>query len=177
MSAKIPWPDDNPAAWNRCELGGLDMPGLALVKVRLSEELDIKKPKGAHGATITRQGYNPAKVTILLRMWEAEQFEAFQDVVVPLRPKVGGGRSAEPLSIVHPRAALWGIQAVSILSIDDSGDRGDRYDVTFECVEHFPPPKNVVATKTDSRAAPPRDNVLRAEPQNMPKPSAAGAGP
>ena len=63
----VPWPDENPDAWNVCELGGLDMPGLANVKVRLSEELDIKKPKGGHGATITHQGYNPARVTITLR--------------------------------------------------------------------------------------------------------------
>ncbi len=177
MTAIVRWPGDDAEAWNRCELDGLEVPGLAIVKVKLSDELDIKKPKGLHGATITRQGRNPAKVSILVRMWEPEQFAAFQAIVVPLRPKVGRGNESSPVHIIHPKTMLWGIDKVIIQEIDDSnGERGDLYDVTFDCIEHFPPPKNVPATKTDTKLKT-YENSVRSTAPPVAKPSATSSGP
>jgi hypothetical protein len=171
----VPWPDEAPEQWNRCELGGLELPGLAKVDIDLSEKLDVKKPQGGHGATITRDGYEPAKVSITLRMWEPAQFDEFQAIVPLLRPRVGGGRSPAPLAILHPKADLWGVKAVVLERISDrNGDRGDLYDVSFECIEHFPPPKTT-ATKTDKSTIGDFRNAIAAT--SPPMPSQTNRGP
>lgn len=154
--AGIPWPHDDPGAWNTCELAGIALPGLAHVKVKLSEELEVKKPKGGHGATITRQGYALSDVTIVLRMWTAAQWEEWQGTVKSLRPapKSGDGTGARPVAITHAKANAYGIRAISIKEItDDAAAEGftGLYEVTLACVEHAPPPK-VTATKTDSNS-------------------------
>lgn len=172
----VEWPDDNPFDWDRCGLGGLDLPGLARVRVRMSQELDIKKPKGSHGATTTLQGANPARVTITLRMWNAEQFRTFQAAVVPLRSMVGKSADKGAVDIEHPKTKMWGIRAVLIQDIDDNNDEhGDLYDVAFECVEHRPPPK-ASATKTPTST----DRLGASDPNSIRKPdppSTTGANP
>lgn len=181
--ATVPWLDDAPELWNTCELGGITLPGLCKVDVSLSQEVDVKKPKGKHGATLTRQGYNPAKVKVRVRVWEAEQFDELQVAIANVWPasltrkknaptmKVDG-----PISIEHPKTRLWGIRGVTILGIEDNnGDRGDVYEVTFDCIEFYPSPKTT-ATKTDKKQLPTYDNSAR-QPDAPPKPSATGNTP
>jgi hypothetical protein len=171
-----PWPDDAPHEWDRCELGRLELPGLVRVRVRMSQEIDVKKPKGAHGATTTLQGINPARVTITLRMWNAEQFRTFQAVVVPLRSKVGKGDEKGAVDIEHPKTKMWGIRAVLIQEIDDdAGEQGDLYDVTFDCIEHRP------SSATNATKTPKAPDTLGASDPNAIRkpdpPSASGATP
>lgn len=155
----VPWPDEAPELWNTLSLGGVALPGLAKVDVRVSQEIEVKKPKGKHGATETRQGYNPADVKIRLRFWEPEQFTQFQTVLAKLWPEVAAskkdgqpGKVDGPVKIDHPKTRLWNITAIQIKSIDDkNGDSpGGFYDIDLDCIKYYPPPK-VNATKTDKK--------------------------
>ena len=176
----VPWPDEAPELWNTCELGGIELPGIAKVDVHPSQEVDVKKPKGRHGATVTRHGYNPAKVKIRVRCTDAAQFADLQVVIANVWPaSLARKKNAQPaqvdgpIPISHPKAQLWGITGVTILSIDDtSGERGDIYELTFDCLEYYPPPK-VTATKTDTKTLPTYNNAIRAPD----KPSATGNTP
>lgn len=157
----IPWLDDAPDAWNTVKLGGLAVPGIARVGVKPSQEVEIKKPKGKHVGSTTRQGYNAARVTIKVTVWTPEQFAELRTLIASIWPAARAMKQAGepakvdgPIPVSHPKTQLWGINAITLLDIEDpENDTGDRYELTLSCVEYLPPPKKS-ATKTDTKHLP-----------------------
>lgn len=135
--------------WDTLRLGNEVMPGVANVQVEFPSGLDIKKPKGARGATIKDQGAPPAELRITLEL-QHEDMERFESVLRVLRPRaVAGARN--PLEITHPQAALWGIAAVTVGPISSPmPQQGGTYIVAFTAYEWAPAPKKV---KKSSAAA------------------------
>lgn len=155
----VPWLNDAPAAWRTVGLGTGTTPGIAHVTVERSNEVEVKKPKGAAGASTTAQGPNPAQVTIkltLLRGSELDAWFALADILVPAKD------AATPLTIRHPKTSGYRIDSVTVQSISDAAgdEQGDRYVVTIKCVEFRPAPKKKV-TKTEKKLEP-RNNDLNA---------------
>jgi hypothetical protein len=175
----IPWPQNSPRIWNTCVLGGKTLPGLCRVQISLAVKLDVKDPAGGAAAGMTYQGEPPAKVGITCRVWTPEQWVLLQQVLPALRVRVARkAGAAEPLQIVHPKATLWGIRAVSIQNIvdDNGGDRwGDVYELKFDCLEWAPLPKVPQSvTKTATKALGDQQNAI-ATVQGATPPSKSGA--
>ncbi len=169
----IPWPDRAPSKWDTVVLGGVALPGIGTVAVKLSNELDVKKPKGGAGASVTAQGPEAATVTITLAFHSAEHLAEWQDAVKVLRPKKD---VVSAKKIVHPKTQIYSIDAVLVQTIDDEDNkRGDTYTVKIHCVEFTGTPKGA-QTKTEKRLDP-REQILAETITNLPKPSAGNTGP
>lgn len=161
----VPWISaNNGRAWGTLKLGGLTMPGLVKVGVELSEEIEIKKPKGAIGATTTYQGREPASVQIVVTLYDshgdtgAAQLAEMEKMIAVVRPKVTKDpkKASSALSIEHPKCTMWGISSVTVQKISDPpDDNAQMKTITFSCVEFKPPPAGAKpATKTEKSLDP-----------------------
>jgi hypothetical protein len=129
------------AAWDFCWLGDALLPGIASLEVTKTRSVDVKKSRGTDGATLSDDGYEPARVTVRLRMWTAEQWAAYQDLLPQIDPQRPGGLR-EPVAIVHPEVNVRGIDTVYVTSISGSSpERGGAKVETIECIQWFPQPK------------------------------------
>ena len=172
----IKWLSEDPDGWNTVKLGKHVLPGICTVSLDLEERIDIKKPDGTHGATVTRKGVDPASVIIQLKMWQREQIAALQKMLPDLRPDPRRDTGSH-LPIVHPKTALWGIPAVLIRKIKDppNEEGGKFYILTFDCIE-FLPPQTKSGLKTETKLDPRKQN-LAADLVNKPsKPSKTNTG-
>jgi hypothetical protein len=105
------------SAWNVVFLGGMSMPGLAEVTNGACErKLDIKNAKGADGATISHNGYEPAKLDVLLTLATPQDWSLFQQVLPLIKPKLGKLPS-QPLAFSHPSTDPYGIDKVIVESV------------------------------------------------------------
>jgi hypothetical protein len=106
---------DGRTAWDVLILGGGKVPGIARVEARLGRRLDMKKAKGAHGASLTDEGYDPAQITITITIWEREHLDALRNFVAKLRPKSTADPAA--VDVVHPQLQFLGITSIFIKEI------------------------------------------------------------
>ena len=98
--------------WDQLILAGNTWPGLADVSGSgVKRRIDVKKTKGKDGAVLKDNGMDPAKLKINLRIWTAEQWSRFNELLPLIHPKRKGG-SREPTEIIHPQANLLGIKAI-----------------------------------------------------------------
>lgn len=130
-------------SWDYVVLGGLFLPGVAKVRVKLQSDLDTKKPKGAKRASIADKGDKPSKISIELQLEDQEDLDMLEAQLVNLRPRSkGAGR--EPLEIVHPNPNFWGITAVTVDDVDaDHPDATEGWRISIECLEWAPEPTAV----------------------------------
>lgn len=140
----VPFIHDETDTWDGLSLGGTQVDGLCDVKIDRAKKLDIKSAGGSDGATITDQGYEPAKVTISIRVWTADQWTSLQGLIELIEP-APAKKPAAPLLIAHPAATVRKVKAVSIKSVKgpDIGSDGATT-IVLECIEWFPPPKKNV---------------------------------
>ncbi len=171
----FPWIDEQSGQWNRVVLGGLLLPGIATISVDLSEEIDVKKPKGKSGATTTVHGDNPASVSITLQLRNGAELTAWAKAIKALRPKKDA-KSA--VRIMHPKTIIYGIEAVLISKIKDKENgHADDYSIQIECIEFRPTDASKDATKTETKLEP-RKQVLGADIPNKPAtPGETNTGP
>lgn len=159
---KVPFPYRASRSWNEVVLGKYSLPGLGKLDIRVSNEVEKKKPKGTSGASTTFQGRNVASLKLSLAMWDEEQFAAFQEMLPDLWPSISK-EAAAPLEIVHPKARLWGIRSVVIETIDDTqpDNSGDYYVIKFDLSQWQPPVKtgSGSATKTATSLDPRRQSL------------------
>jgi hypothetical protein len=134
-------------SWDVVILGGLFLPGVARVSVRIESDLDTKKPKGAKQASIADKGDKPSKVDIELILEDVEDLDMLEAQLVNLRPRSkGAGRS--PLEIVHPNPNFWGITAVTVDDVDSPHpDPVDGWRLKISCLEWAPEPIAVKSGK------------------------------
>lgn len=145
------WDNDDPeeaAEWDRCNLGGELLPGVATVKCPTSRSVDGKAVPGKDGATFKDKGRDLAKVTISLHITTSEEFLRWQAMRPKLEPqKLGGLKS--PLAIEHPKTELAGVPSVYVTGIEESDPNArDGMTVTIQCIEYRKAPK---ATKQGTK--------------------------
>ena len=141
-------------------LGGMVLPGLATVTTKARKRFDVKKKKGANGAGLAFQGYDPSDVTITLRVWTEEQFDALQSAMPLLKSKAVAGASAQAiaaqdaLDLNHPNAALLGIHSVVVEAVDglvDVQPKGVKQ-MLIHCLEYVPPSQGDNSAQTKKSA-------------------------
>ena len=153
----------DPTGWDTVTIGNQPFPGIAQVRVSRSRKLDVKKPPGIDGATITCQGYEPAKVEIRLVIWTPKQSELLQQIL-PLIENAPGKEPPNGWAITHPAAQMRNVNAIIFQDIsgpEPSSIQG-AMEMKFTCLEWYPKPKNAV-TKTPKQVAP-RANALAPTP-------------
>ena len=71
-------PLDHPDLFDHIVIAGVTSPGVASVTgASRAYDWDVKKGKGASGATVTFQGEPPAKFKVSLKLWRPEHFGAW----------------------------------------------------------------------------------------------------
>jgi len=136
-----PGTDDS---WDLCVLGGEFLPGAIRVRVKLGNELDVQKPKGAKGATIRDEGANPSEVSIQCQISEQAEMDQLARCMPFLRTSK---KNRDPLVIEHPHPNMWGIDKVIISEIEsEDPDPVEGMTVTISCKEWFPAPSEVKQT-------------------------------
>lgn len=135
--------------WDVLILGGVRMPGVARVKVKLPSGLDVRKPKGGKKGRVRDGGVQPARVDIELELF-ADEMGELQQVIPKLRPRAVGAPQ-EALSISHPNCRLWSINLVKIGDIGSPMPKtGGTFTLDISAVEHVPQPAKVKPAKKTS---------------------------
>lgn len=173
-----PFWDDAPDDWDRCFIsvdgnGWNDLPGIADVKVDKSQKIDVKSSPGTSGATLTMKGYDPAKVSITLKMHFVDEWAAWAVIRKSIEPRPGK-KLSDKLGIRHPETMARDVASVVIEKIATSYDKPSRtYTVDISAIEWFPQPK-ASATKTVGGATKVKASVDAAIP-DVPTDAAAPA--
>jgi hypothetical protein len=138
---------DQPEAWDTLLLSGARVPGLARVEAKVGRRLDVRKPRGASGARLIDEGYDPAQVSITIQVWEKAHLGPLQSLVAQLRPKRAGDPTA--YSVGHPQLQFLGIAAIYIKEISTLRPAGSGiYEVSIQGIEFVPlPPKGTGGAK------------------------------
>lgn len=143
----------NPDPWERVELGGFRLPGVARISGGLGRKLDVKNGSG-DGATITDTGYDPARFSIELRMWMEYHLTAWEQVVAQLLKPRGTrpGRRPEPLDIRHPALNVHGIKSAFLerVGILEPAEHG-IWTTTLQFLEFMPSKAATASTPTSSK--------------------------
>lgn len=174
------WGDD-PDVWESITIANTRFPGNCRLKGKIADKKDRKSKPG--GTTIsTHYGYAPAEVEITLRLWTADHWSLFQNVIVPLvRPKPNAGPPAA-YEVSHPALEVYGITKLEFIEADLPCQSGevDIYEVNIKAREWLPPVSKVT---TNTAAVAIRGNDLTTETNKRTgtttvlPPSKANAGP
>jgi hypothetical protein len=150
--ARVPWPTDSSDEWDTLYLGGTVFPGLATVKVTGGQKIDTKDAPGSDGESTTQQGEKAKVVTIALRMWLSEQWEAYDDAHQIVEPVIG---KRVPVDIASAAASFRNVGAVLIEDVEGPDWAADKQwmQFTYKCKEHKPPPKKSATKKNDASKA------------------------
>lgn len=118
MAATTIWSANTPDAltWDRLTLGGITLPGIAEVSMTMTWLWDTAKPNGADGGGKTYRGRENRVFDVTLSMITQAELDAYAGVVSQLNAKAGG-KSVQPLEILHPLATLHSVQSVVVDSL------------------------------------------------------------
>jgi hypothetical protein len=128
---------DSPEEWSRLKLGGKDIPGFAIVRVRRANKWDRKEPKGEHGEEQEYNGARAADVDIEIRLRNSAEYAEFATLLPDFEPDPGK-KEQKPHEIVHPATRVRNVRSICIDNID--GPDVDGQDNVFQlaCFEHRP---------------------------------------
>lgn len=145
MSEGLPFWDTavNAMAWDTLILGGNVWPGVASLSGQgVSRDIDVKKAPGEDGATFTDKGYEPARLTARLLIYNWQDFAMLQMLLPDVHPRRKGG-TTQPLDIYHPITALLGIQTVYVdkIPIVEHDKANGWISVELSMIEWMPAPK------------------------------------
>ncbi len=171
-------PITDPDLWDQFALGDQVSPGIipfdGVTGWTRKREWDVKKTKGADGATITDQGAAPAEGSIKLHLWrhgeapdfidDFEDWEQFQGHIKTVKGNTSSSKLTA-LSIIHPDINQLGIYAVVVKSVGQLvHEGGGLYSATIELLEYFPAkPAGGTPTKWIETAKPdPLDATIKA---------------
>lgn len=165
----IPWPEDQPATWDTLLLAGTIFPGLAKVTCQGGHKIDVKDAPGSDGESTTLQGEKVKSGTILIRVWDAQQWSDLEDLVTNVLEPVKGKK--EPLFMAHAVTAARNVANVIIEEIDGPTFVDDKRWMEVKCKwRQFKPPPPKPVTKTPTK---PKD---KADPNAVPDDPAAPSG-
>jgi hypothetical protein len=146
-------PIEAPQAWDHITIGQTDSPGLCWLKgFKRSYGWDIKKGKGALGATLTFTQRPPAKGTVEFHLWLRAHFDAW-DQFLPLLKYDPTKKTTQAIDIYHPALADIFITSVVTEDIGQFEHSGEGlYTRTVSFIEFFPPPPaSAVSTPSSSK--------------------------
>jgi len=137
---------ESPQQWDTVTLQGVDLPGIAKVTGKLGRKIDVNSPPGADGATLRDKGYDPARISVTLRMWTPEQFNSWEQTnlsLVAIRQQ--SQRTA--LEIVHPALNNLGVRRVYLETIGVLHEGGTRgvYETELTFIQFLPPTQRPTA--------------------------------
>ncbi len=130
--------------WDLIIIADLEFVGFATVTGGVSRKIQVNKPKGADGATITDNGYNPAKISITLKLVQQVDWDSFQNDLLPaIHPRRKGGPRT-PVVLTHPALNVLGVSRIYFTSINAPVIGSDKIGtVKLDAIEWFPAPKPV----------------------------------
>lgn len=165
----IPWPDDQPAAWDTLLLQGTIFPGLAKVTCKGGHKIDVKDGPGADGESTTLQGEKAKTGTILIRVWDRQHWSDLEDLITNVLEPAKGKK--EPLFIAHAVTAARSVANIIIDDVDGPNFDDERRWMEVKCGwKQFKPPPPKPVTKTPTK---PKD---KADPATAPDDPAAPSG-
>ena len=172
----VPSPSKSPRSWDNITLGGFLLPGIPDVRVKGSNDVEKKKPKGGTGASTTFQGRNAATVSITLTLHDliegTQDWEMLTDVLPELFPAEADKEKGEAFAIEHPMTSLFGIKAVKIENIE-AEKKGRDVIVKIETTQFLPPKKGAgSATKTETTLDPRNQSLAADLPPRPERPTA-----
>lgn len=142
----IPWPYDDPYVYNTLIVGPYVIPGRAeLAKgIPAKRSVDVKKPKGKSGATMTDNGCEPVTgIVYRIHQFKRAHHEEWQRIYPAISPGREGA-TKEPFECLN--AYLWerNIKNLIVVAITCGpyDTKGKRI-VEIEFNEWLPAPKNV----------------------------------
>ena len=136
------WDDRTaPLEWERIYLAGELWPGSAEVSgAGVGRKIDVQKEKGTDGASLKDEGYDPARLTITLRITTDAEWQRLQELLPLIHPRKKGGARA-PVEICYPSVNLLGITQIYIDKIPipskPSADDGVLV-IELSAIEWFP---------------------------------------
>jgi hypothetical protein len=145
-------PIDNPETWDSVQIGGTTSPGVCHVgEWKRHHDFDIKKGKGAQGATITFVQKPPAEGSIEFELWTADHFNAW-DLFLPLLKYDPTKKDIQAIDLYHPSLDAIDVHSVVCTKIGNVVHKGEQlYSITVDFLEYFPvAPKNASSTPNTS---------------------------
>jgi len=142
--------------WDTATIDGHQLPGICRVMDGMTKiGIDLKKPDGKDGSTITVKGYRPGPFELSVSVWTKTQWDALTTVLDAIwrRPqkKAKGKTHVSDIAvpIFHPALALYGISSCAIqgVTFPSDGPFDGAKTVKIKCLENVPPgPKKQTKT-------------------------------
>lgn len=178
----LPWVTDGDLLWDTLIMGGKVWPGLPTVDVKVTRKIDVQKNEGEDGATLKDVGYQPAEVSITIRMWLREQWEELQRRLAEVHPRRPGG-SRQPVDIWHPMAQLLGVRQIYVTEIGELkpgfGPETGSFALSLKALEWFPATKpaagNLKSAKSGGGTTGPGDGGAIPDPNEVLAPGSDGS--
>lgn len=131
------WKSTGSAQWDTLVIGGYPFPGVATLKITPKRKVQIKTSKDTNGTSLEDTGYEGAKIDGKLRVWTDEQVDEIFRLLSFLHPRSQSGVST-PLTIVHPIATMFGIQAIYFPEFSIATPTATFFELSFKALEWFP---------------------------------------
>lgn len=181
-------PFEAPELYYRCKIGGVDNPGVIARGSPsgwgILSEYDVKKGKGADGATITDTGDPPPTGKIKFLLWRhgvndtgnpdpsvPNDFDDWNKYVLMLR---GARRNKQALDIVHPIINQCEVRSIVIKEIGQMTEEGGGlWSVELDCLKWVPQPVAAGGTPGGSNDKDPNDPNAQPTDPNPNDPNAA----
>jgi hypothetical protein len=130
------WQD---GSWDTLYLDGIPLIGrVKELKIKPARKVERSKPEGADNPQTKDQGYQGAKIDLVLEMWTKAQAESLGALLQAFSPRQPGAL-ASPHTISHPIAAATNVTRVYVESYTIGMPKKQRLDVAVEMYEWFPP--------------------------------------
>lgn len=149
--------------WHFFTIAGVRSPGGAIVgEGKRKHEWDVKRGKGAQGATMTYVGIAPMDFSVTVQLWDAgdrgdvyypdlDHF-ALWDAFLPLLKYDPTKKTPTAIDFYHPSFEGLGLRSVVCESVSNLQHKGKGlYEVKLDFLEYIPPPpSSAVATPSSS---------------------------
>ncbi len=130
--------------WDLIIIADLEFLGFAELTGGVSRDIQVNKPKGSDGATITDNGYKPAQISVTLKLVTQLDWDEYQEILLPaIHPRRKGGPRT-PVVLTHPALNVLGVTRIYFTSIGAPKIGSDKIGtVELKAIEWFPAPKPV----------------------------------
>jgi hypothetical protein len=138
-----------------------------------TRKIDVQNGPGVEGATMKFQSIDPSNLTIVVTLWTAKQWAAWQKFSEIFQPKPGK-KPPGVIQFYHPATAAIGVTQIvseSVSTPKDGGTKGTK-EVTIKARQYLKPKPAKVLPAVVIKA--PGGTVAPTE--NDKAPGAAGAG-
>lgn len=112
----LPHWHDEPDVYDALFLAGQRIPGVVTVDISRKVKIDKKSPKGKHKGTITKQGLEPAELSIEIQVLDPADVETLRGQMNLLEPVPDTDKATadDALDITHWTTAWRGIEAIVV---------------------------------------------------------------